>query len=177
MDEFEPGDRSAADLVAAHRRRYAAALEFGPHAAPWKRDPQIATALAAQDLTAEELARLLTQVSCAHQVSRLTDLQELSADAAANLSRLSEQWDAGNQPPLERTQLARAIAELVALDSYLSLLQAVPPQNTQVALAHWSRLEPFLPVTQLRQRLETIVEYEVPQPRPAMATQPHGTIR
>lgn len=165
MEPFDGSALPSESLVAAHRRRYAAAMEPAPHAAVWRDDPAIATALDREHLAADELARTLTRVGCAHQVSHLTDLNELAADTRLNLLRLCEQWDAtaGAAEGLagrNRSLLGEAIGELVALDEYLTLLQAVPESNRRIAHAHWPQLKTFLPPTQLRDQLERIVEVD-----------------
>ena len=137
----------------------------GPARGVWRDDPAIATALDREHLAADELARTLTRVGCAHQVSHLTDLNELAADTRLNLLRLCEQWDAtaGAAEGLagrNRSLLGEAIGELVALDEYLTLLQAVPESNRRIAHAHWPQLKTFLPPTQLRDQLERIVEVD-----------------
>ena len=164
VEPLDPEGLTGKQLIDAHRNRYQAALDFAPHAAPWKADPQIATAIDRAGLEPVELAALLTQISCAYQVSTLPDLRELQADASINLMRMAGRWDAGAADPsivggeLDRRHLADAIAELVALDSYLSLLAAVPEDNAWLVRRHEAELTAFLPTTHLREQLETIVE-------------------
>lgn len=184
IESFDGSALPSESLIAAHRRRYAAALEFAPHAAAWNADPAIATALRREGLTARQLAELLTQVGCAHQVSHLTDLDELAADTRLNLLRLSKQWDAGLAATVTtadaatdartQTMIGNAIGELVALDAYLRLLQAVPDGNARLAHARWDELDDFLPPTQLRDQLEQIVEYDF---RTGVLETSSGTIR
>ena len=70
--------------------------------------------------------------------------------------------------------IGNAIGELVALDAYLRLLQAVPDGNARLAHARWDELDDFLPPTQLRDQLEQIVEYDF---RTGVLETSSGTIR
>ena len=172
LDAFDGSSLPSADLIAAHRRRYADAMNPALHAAVWEKTPPIAAAMRRHDLSGVQLAQLLTQASCAHQASKLLDLNELQADARLNLSRMAAAWDAGQgaavtptaatSTELDRLALEQAIAELVALDAYLTLLGQVPPANEQPAAAHWDDLQQFLPATELRTQLERIIEYDAP---------------
>lgn len=158
MTAFSGRGMSSAALIEAHRNRYRAALQPDQHAATWQRDPTLAAALRQNGLSGLDLAKTLTQASCAHQASRLLDLNELRADAAINLTRLAADWDAGGQDEIDRLALEQAIGELVALQEYLDLLANVPQQNQTIAQQHWGQLEAFLPAVELRDQLERIIE-------------------
>ncbi len=186
VPEFQPLARptvtdqlAARALADAYRREFRATFDTVAQGNLWRRDRRLQQALAREQMEPEQLASLVTRISCAisaEVVSANLDMDAVVVSTEQQLETtigelelLDEQLRLGKVSDTHgatrrREQLVEIIQQTVALSEFGRLLQSVPPESVAAVREFRQQLAAHLPPSdneQLIKGFETRTSSEI----------------